>query len=691
MTKFYWLQFPFVRYVFFLIIGIIIEEFTGIEINAIILILTISVIVCAHYFLLRFKRLSWVSPLYLFVLTLTGVYFHGMNRVNEFDFPEKGITGFSGIISSEVNKGLKFYKFQLNLNYLSIDHSWKDVKGKVIVYLRYDSTQQANFNFGDKIYLKGHLQRISGPSNPKVFDYRQFMDRKGIAWQYFGTADQIQKIGKGKINWLLAMSLRIRSRIVQVLDKHIENVTNRAIIKALIVGDKEELSLDIQQQFATAGAMHILAVSGLHVGILYLIITHVLSLFSKSQRISKEVIALLFLWLYAFVTGFSPSVLRAVFMFSIVGFGNIINRRPSIYNSIAVAAFFMLLYNTQFLFMVGFQLSFIAVWGIIYFYPRLYNMLYFKRKVFDYIWSLTCVGIAAQLVTFPLGLYYFKQFPTYFFISNLLIVPLISMVLSTGIFFILFSEVPILSSVILFLLDLGLSWIRINVAWVSSIPGNKILIDFISVPQVIILYAMIIVIAFLIQKRFFYQYLYLFFLFFLLVLWDMVILFQRTQTTGIMVYKINNQSAIDFFYSRSVVPIADIKPINQSAYNYTIKVFRNYMRGTQKEKKELYGVVYPDYEVYVVHGKVILYLKRDIDISIKPDWLILSNNQLISVELIKKMSPELIILDSSYDFKNEKSMLNTLKAIPVEKVISIRQAGGTFFPVNDKEYHSPLE
>ena len=185
-----------------------------------------------------------------------------------------------------------------------------------------------------------------------------------------------------------------------------------AVFSALTLGYKNDLDKEMQASFAGAGAMHILAVSGMHVGIIFLILKQIFALFGilKSNYKLKYIIILLCIWFYALLTGLSPSVTRAAVMATFILCGKVFGKRTNIYNSIAASAFVLLLFNTNYLFDVGFQLSYTALIGIVFFYKRIYTLIFVRNMPLNYMWQLTTIGISAQIGTFPLGIYYFNQF-----------------------------------------------------------------------------------------------------------------------------------------------------------------------------------------------------------------------------------------------------------------------------------------
>jgi competence protein ComEC len=207
----------------------------------------------------------------------------------------------------------------------------------------------------------------------------------------------------------------------------------------LILGYRVDLNKDLIEAYSKTGTMHVLSVSGMHVGIVFLVLSFLLKQMARSKNLIllRAIIIIAVIWFYSLLTGFSPSVCRSALMLSFVVLGKAMNKNQNTYNLIAISAFFLLLYDPYYLFDVGFQLSYLAVAGLVYFHPIIYNTFYIKNKLLEHVWSYCALSIAAQLATFPLSIYYFHQFPVYFLLSNLLIVLPVAFIMYAGIAFLI--------------------------------------------------------------------------------------------------------------------------------------------------------------------------------------------------------------------------------------------------------------
>jgi competence protein ComEC len=226
-------------------------------------------------------------------------------------------------------------------------------------------------------------------------------------------------------------ALHLRKQLLTPLKRIIPDPDAYSFAAALMFGYRAEMDKELRQSFANVGAAHILSVSGLHFSIVFGMIYFLLGMLSNSPRgrISKQLIALPLLWGFAFLTGFSPPVIRSVIMISIWGIGSAFFQRAYSINTLSIAAFFMLLFYPLYLFDVGFQLSFLSVASILIFNPYLVKLYQSRNPMINYVWQLNCVSITAQTGILPLVIYYFHQFPLVFMLSNLLLLPLVSVIM----------------------------------------------------------------------------------------------------------------------------------------------------------------------------------------------------------------------------------------------------------------------
>lgn len=331
----------------------------------------------------------------------------------------------------------------------------------MLVYLAHEEDQKLP-RYGQLIHIKKAPSPVEGPRNPYQFDYRKYLLRKGVTHQVYLKSDEWNLENLYFSNPLYAFAFRLRNHLLQQLRLHQLEGDTYGVAAAILLGYDESLPLHLREGYTAAGAMHVLCVSGLHVGIVYIFLGFLLDLFfrNKKQTWPKTAILLISIWFYALLTGLSPSVQRSAIMLTFVMLAGLFRRKGYVINSIAASALFIMVIDPLVLFNVGFQLSYLAVLGIVLLQRPIYHLVYFKPKILDKIWEISSVALAAQLMTTPLVLHYFHQFPSYFLLGNLLLVPLSSVVIISGMSFLLLSPVPVLA-------DLA-GWITYGLIWIMN-------------------------------------------------------------------------------------------------------------------------------------------------------------------------------------------------------------------------------
>ncbi len=459
-----WASFPFFRYVLWFIAGILARMYLPVQLPETNFLVPAGLSGFILVFLLR-QRLSHFNlwqGLFAFLLLFGLGFGRTQQRQEALEPPVADAAGAHFWLVQARQSGEatpKTVKVPVQLLAYKAQKEWVEVETKLMLYIRKDSLERMP-HMGDRLLVKMELNEIPAPLNPAAFNYKEYMASQGFCCQAFVRPAQLQLVGQEK-GGLRAKALQVRQWASRQLARHLAGEQEEAIANALVLGYREQLDQEITRAYSTAGVMHVLAVSGLHVGFLYLFLQLLFRPWRRHAYL-KWVgygLSLLVLWGYAFVTGLSPSVLRAVIMFSLIAFAVQLKRKSSIYNTLSIAAFAMLLYDPFMLRMVGFQLSFLAVAGIVYLQPRFAAWYKGESRILQKVWGLLAVSLAAQLATFPLGLYYFGQFPTYFFLANLVVVPAASLMLGCGFLFLfvsLFSES--MASFFAMLLE-GLIWL----------------------------------------------------------------------------------------------------------------------------------------------------------------------------------------------------------------------------------------
>ena len=315
----------------------------------------------------------------------------------------------------------------------------KYYSGRIILNVTKDSITNSLL-VGNSILVKTILQQNSLPKNPNQFDYGKYLANKQIYAQIYISKLNIEVNKKIKKDIWFYTS-RLHSRIIYNLEKAKFHKTEMNVALALILGQKQEILSDIKQDYQYSGVTHVLSVSGVHVGFIMLFILFILKPIPNTKKGSliKLSIIIISLALFAIVSGLSPPVLRSVVMFSFLAIGNHLHRNSNTYHTLLVSIFLILLFEPYFLFDAGFQLSYIALFSILWLQPLLKRIWLPKKKIVKYLWEALTVSFAAQIGTFPICLYYFHQFPALFFVTNILILPVLSFIMLIGIVVMLIS------------------------------------------------------------------------------------------------------------------------------------------------------------------------------------------------------------------------------------------------------------
>ncbi|MFT5822770.1 MAG: competence protein ComEC [Crocinitomix sp.] len=433
--------------------------------------------------------------------------------------------------------------------------------GKTLIYLE-KTDRSLTLRYGDVLCLKGNFSDVRPNGNPMEFDYSRYLRIHNVTHQSYVRDTEWEKVthfGNAFFTWIYG----VREYLGGVLDKSGMNGSNLMVARALILGEKASLDRETLRTFSSAGAMHVLAVSGLHVGIVMLIFSFLLKPVKRlpNGRILFIVLVVICIWFYALITGMSSSVLRAAVMFSFVIIGKELERESSVYQSIMVSAFLLVLIEPLIIFQVGFQLSYLAVLGIVFLQPKIYNLFYTKYFLLDKVWQISSVSIAAQLATFPLGLYYFHQFPNFFMLSNLIVIPLAFAILIAGIVYFTFFWIPGIGYACFLLVDGLLTILNAGVRWVEQLPHSIYWGVSIHWFEVFCLYLIIVLgaISFINRKA---KWLIISLsLSVLLLVFNVAEKQYINATNQLVIYNVNKATAVDLFYGGKNVFIADQKLI----------------------------------------------------------------------------------------------------------------------------------
>ncbi|WP_231367530.1 ComEC/Rec2 family competence protein [Gillisia sp. JM1] len=569
----------------------------------------------------------------------------------------------SPIIVAEVLEILKpgMYQDRYILKLINLNSNY--VEGKLLLNVSKDSLTP-NLKIGQRLVTIGRFEDLKGNLNPYQFNYSQYMKVLGVYKQLNISNHQFQTL-KNLPTSLRSYAGKLRDQIIFNLKKQNFSKDELAVIQALLLGQRQELSPELQQNYAAAGVIHILAVSGLHVGIILFLLNSALNFMDrwKYGKSTKTLFLLISLWGFALIAGLSPSVVRAVSMFSFVAIGMQLNRRTSILNTLFASLLILLLINPFYLFQVGFQLSYSAVFAIVVFQPAIMRIINTKNKFFRYLWKIVSVTLAAQIGVLPLSLYYFHQFPGLFLVSNILILPFMGLILAAGIILILF----VLIGLNPILLSKTYAWMisALNnyVAYIASKDTFIIRDISFSLMLCVVFFVFLISISFLLKKNSFKN---IVFVFSSIIFIQLVFIYEKYQ-------KPINEFVI-FHRARNT----DIGITHNNTFNYyttNIQQKPSFINDYEIGNKLKVDTSFKVENIYSFTGKDILVIDSlgiyDLP-NFYPKLILLTNSPKINLErLIIELKPEQIIADGS----NYKNLIEKWRQTALNKKLPFHATG----------------
>ncbi len=454
-TEIFLKQTPALKLLLGLVSGILLQEYIVFSLMQIVVGSCISAAMFIVYSSLSLKykfQMRWLGGISMFLIALSlgafllhkqhaGYSEETLQEIRQADAVEL-------IIHEPLEAKLKTYKALSKIRSIKAGDQWEPAFGNVLIYFSKDSLP-VNIGMGTHLIVRKPLQLIENAGNPGEFDYRTYSRRNGIYFRTFLKADEYRALAEKTVlpgSYVFAL----RDRIIGIIDKHIHSDKARAVAKALLIGYRKDIDRDLLAAFTNTGVVHIIAISGMHLAMIFVAMQYLLTPFRK-RRHGKAVsaaVTLAVVWLFTFLAGAVPSITRAAVMITCIIIGSMIGRKTNIYNSLAVSAFVLLLADPYDLWDVGFLLSYTAVLSIVLFQQKIYRSLYFQNKIMLGIWNVVSVTLAAQILTLPLILYYFHRFPNLFIVSNLFAVPLSAVILYLLAAMVILSGVPLLGNLL---------------------------------------------------------------------------------------------------------------------------------------------------------------------------------------------------------------------------------------------------
>ncbi|WP_121352728.1 ComEC/Rec2 family competence protein [Flavisolibacter nicotianae] len=363
------------------------------------------------------------------------------------------------------------YKALATVHSLRTKAGERKTEGRIILYFKKDSALPP-LQYGSLVVFQQNLQPIKNAGNPGSFDYQTYSLFQGITHQVYLAPSDFVVLPATRQDRVQAFIYNSRSWVVSTLQRFIHGEKEQGLAEALLIGYKDDLDKNLVQAYSNTGVVHIIAISGLHLGLIYwllLLLTKPLKHVRKLRWL-RLLLIISSLWLFSILAGGGPSVLRSALMFTLIAGSEMALRKTNIINTLAFSAFALLCINPFWLWDVGFQLSYGAVLSIVLFFQPIYNWLQFHNRMVDFVWKLTAVTIAAQILTLPISIYHFHQMPLLFLLTNFIAVPLSSLILMGEILLCALFFLPALAGFTGLLLKAGIAFMNSYIEGLDRLP-----------------------------------------------------------------------------------------------------------------------------------------------------------------------------------------------------------------------------
>lgn len=573
-------------------------------------------------------------------------------------------------LNTELSERTSTYRAEANI----YGTAQQRLTGKILIYFKKDSVIPEP-GTGSIILIKKQPEKIPSNHNPGGFDFSRYNALKGIYHQVFLTASDCYITEKNDKNFLEGLILFLQKNVLNSIRSNVRK-NEQGLAEALLIGYKEDLDRDLLQQYSNTGVVHVIAISGLHLALIYLLIEKFCSFFIKRKTLLKAVIILLGLWIFTLLAGASPSVVRSAVMFSMIVAGETFQKKSGILNSLFASAFLLLCYDPYWLWDLGFQLSYVAVLGLVLAAKPLYDLIYIHNKLLDQVWKICSVTLAAQLFTLPILLYHFHQFPVYFLFTNFICVPLSSLILICEIFLCVINFIEpianfsgilisffirVMNTVVGFFNDLPFATIypvQINAlqAWMVTLIIGSLYFYFNSKNKYAFRILLVGVMIFSIEH----------------INWK-----RRTANQSmIIVYNSGKNRAIDIISGNKTTFIADTNLLNRKLFKQYIEPTRN-LYGVSSQEIIAYPIL--NYVITVEDKTISLFSMkifpgkqnllaedRKYNIDRSSDFLIISRNSVGSLTDSSNYYYEAIIVDGTNSLKKIDEWNSAAARIPVK-------------------------
>jgi competence protein ComEC len=495
-----WKRAPFLRLFFPFIAGTLMENKYPVQPGFLIAVFCLSLIlliICNCISFSAFIGLEWVAGLVihiaLFSLARILMFVHQDIRTEQSSCYEKGQSNLLLVrLWDDPVQKQKSYKWSAQVNWLTKDHTCFNENERIFIYFS-KKPDPHQYSGGSLIIFRKELRPIENFKTSSDFDYKKYCQLRHIYSQVFLKENEYFLIGNEKEISLFSLFNSLREKLLMIIKKYLPDKSLNSLLEALLVGFTDDLDPGLLKSYADSGVIHIIAISGLHLALICYILQLALQKTGnkKFSTCIKSTLIISGLWGYSLLSGASPSAIRSAGMFTLVLFARSIFRETIFINTLVASAFLLLCFEPNWIRDIGFQLSYAAVLSLSLFSKPLKEMILPQNKILASVWNAASVSLSAQVLTTPLSIYYFHQFPSYFLLANLLAVPLSSAILIGGILLCAFSFILPLGKFIGWILGLLIHFLNGFIFYISKLPGSVITQLTLTLPQLILFYFII--------------------------------------------------------------------------------------------------------------------------------------------------------------------------------------------------------
>lgn len=674
--NFFWKKSPFLRLLFPFFIGIIAYLFFP-NISFLVLISCISVLfillLTTRFFSLKtkFQQKESIGILLNLLLISVGYFSSYSNSVTnskiwyKHDSPNYQYALVR--INNEIETKPKSLKALVEIKQLVSNTETKECKGEAIIYFQ-KNEKSASLKEGDYLLIKNKFQSIQNTNNPGSFNYANYCNLKNIYESAYITEFEFQPTGENTKTLSTYFNLwNYKTRTV--LNQYISDSSAKGIAEALLIGYRKNVDDDIWQSYSNTGIVHVIAISGMHMAMIYSTIIWLLFRipFFKRKNNYVYLIAIFAMWLFACLTGLPPSVTRSAIMFTFIGIAALVKRDMNIYNNLAASAFCLLCYNPYWLVDVGFQLSYLAILSMLLFFEKFYHLLYFSNYWVDKIWAMIAGTLSAQVLTFPILIYYFHQFPLLFIITNLIAIPMTGLILYGEIVLILFSWIKPIAKILGFCISktiLFLNYLVLKISQLSFVTWSSIQVNEFQVLLLFIFISCLGIWVYYKQTKYLISSLVSFFVFMISVLYFQMIYLNQQK---MVVYSLPKKSAIGFVNGKEIFLTND--SISKGDEKFTFTPSKIFFQATETKNNFVEKEINNEVQLYQFKQKTIAVVhssKIKTKEPINVDFLIIGRNCLPTQDWIEQnfISKQIIVENTipfwkMYELKENLKEINT--------------------------------